>query len=120
MARRVGGTIFIKVDGQQYDAKGSFTYNLGAPKRDAVIGHDALHGFKEIPQEAYCEGEITDRIELDVKALCNITDATVTLELANGKTVVFKNAFFSGEGNVQTEEGNIAVRFTGESGREIT
>lgn len=120
MARRVGGIIYIKADGEQYDAKGSFTYNLGVPKRDAVMGADKHHGYKELPQEAYLEGEITDRADLDVKTLLSINNATVTLELANGKVVVFRGAYFSGEGNVQTEEGNIAVRFTGESAQEIT
>ena len=119
MSRRVGGIIFIKADGVQYDAKGAFEYNLGVAKRDPVIGHDRHHGYKELPQEAYCEGEITDSATLDVKNLLNISDATVTLELANGKTVVFKKAYFSGDGNIQTEEGNIAVRFTGESAQEI-
>lgn len=120
MARRVGGIIFVKVDGNQYDAKGQFTYNLGIPKREAVIGHDRHHGYKELPQEAYIEGEITDSGTLDVKALMTISDATVTLELANGKVVMLRNAYFSGDGNIQTEEGNIAVRFTGESAKEIT
>lgn len=120
MARRVGGIIFIKADGVQYDAKGQFTYNLGVPKRDPVLGHDKHHGYKELPQEAYCEGEITDSATLNVKQLMNINNATVTLELANGKVIVLKGAYFSGEGNVQTEEGNIAVRFTGETASEIT
>lgn len=118
--RRVGGIIFIKVDGNQYDAKGQFTYNLGVPKREAVMGQDSHHGYKELPQEAYCEGEITDSGTLDVKALMSITGATVTIELANGKVAMFRNAYFSGDGNVQTEEGNISVRFTGESAMEIT
>lgn len=121
MARRVGGQIFIKADGVQFDAKGQFEYNLGALKREAVIGHDGLHGFKALPQEPYISGEITDNADLDLKNdLLNIEDATITLELYNGKVIVLRNAFFAGDGTVQTEEGNIAVRFVGDSAAEVT
>lgn len=120
MAKRVGGVIFIKADGVQFDAKGQWEYNLGAVKRDAVIGPDGVHGFKGLPQEPYISGEITDNADLDLaNDLLNIEDATITLELYNGKVVVLQSAFFSGEGTVQTDEGNIAVRFTGVEASEI-
>lgn len=34
---RRAGIIYVKVDGKQYDAKGAYTYNLGKPKRDAIM-----------------------------------------------------------------------------------
>lgn len=46
-------------------------------------------------------------------------NATVTLELANGKMIVLRNAWFASEGTVQTEEGTIALRFEGISAEEI-
>lgn len=115
---RRAGTIFFKVNGTQHDAKGSFTYNLGAPKREAIIGADAIHGFKETPQPAHIEGEITDRGDLDVDALLRLDDQTVTLELANGKTILLRNAWYAADGNIGTEEANIQVRFEGLSAEE--
>jgi hypothetical protein len=116
---RVGGIIQLKVDGEGYLAKGSFTYNIGQPKREAVIGSDSVHGYKELPQTSFIEGVITDTQDLDLEALLNVTNATVTLELANGKIAVVERAFFVSDGNVTTEEGEIAVRFEGEDGREV-
>jgi hypothetical protein len=118
--QRRGGIIFLKVNGTIQDAKGNFTYNLGAPKRDAIIGADAVHGFKEVPQVAFVEGEITDRRGLDLEALVKTEDATITLELANGKVIVLREAWYASEGTGNTEEGNIAVRFEGKSGEEIS
>lgn len=46
---RVGGVIFVKVDGGQLRAKGEFEYNLGVPKREAIVGMDGTHGYKEDP-----------------------------------------------------------------------
>ena len=118
MAQRRSGTIFIKADGQQFDVVGNFDYNHGAPMREALVGHDKVHGFKEVPQVPFIEGEIRDSADLDVAALKALEDVTITLELANGKIFILRNAWFAGEGNVGTEEANIAVRFEGISGEE--
>ena len=66
---RRAGIIYVKVDGKQYDAKGAYTYNLGKPKRDAIIGADGVHGYKETPQVAFIEGAVTDSDELDLATL---------------------------------------------------
>lgn len=116
---RVGGIIFVKVDGEQYRAKGSFTYNLGKPKRDAVVGSDGTHGYKELPQVAFVEGVFTDEIGISVEKLLEVKDATVTLELANGKVISYRDSWFAGDGNITTEEGEIAVRFESRNAEEI-
>lgn len=117
--RRVGGIMFLKVDGEQFQAKGSFTYNLGAPKRTAVVGVDAVHGFSEVPQSPMISGSITDSDELNLSVLLNVRDATVTIELANGKIIALREAFYAGEGDVTTEEGEIGVEFRGITAEEV-
>jgi len=108
---RRAGRIFVKVDGTQYDAKGDFTYGLGLPKRESIVGSDGVHGYKETPQVPFIEGAFTDSSSLDLATLQQIDNATVTLELANGKIVVLSNAWYASEGNVSTGEGEIPVRF---------
>lgn len=115
-----GGIIQLQVDGEVMDAKGNFTYNLGRPKRDPVIGSDVVHGYKDMPQVAFIEGEITDRQDLDLATLITITNATITLRLGNEKTIALRGAWFAGEGTGNTEEGNIPVRFEGTGAEEIT
>lgn len=119
MSNRRGGTIYLKVNGTLYDAKGNFTYSLGGTKKEAIVGADRVHGYKETPQVPYIEGEITDRADLSLSALQALADETVTVELANGKVFVLRNAWYAGEAKGQTEEGNIDVRFEGMSGEEI-
>lgn len=118
--RRVGGIIFFKIDGQQFSAKGNFTYNIGIPKREAVIGSDGVHGFKELPQPSKIEGQITDNDELDLEALLRARDVTCTLELANGKVIVLQEAFYSADGDASSEEGEIQIMMTGVRGKEIS
>lgn len=117
--QRRGGILSLTVNGVRQDAKGNFSYNIGAPVREAIVGSDGVHGYKETPQAPMIEGEITDRGDLDLRALVETTDATVTLRLANGKTFVLRSAWFAGEGTANTEEGNIAVKFQGLSGTEV-
>lgn len=117
---RRSGIISFKKNGELLDAKGNFTYNLGQPKRDAIVGADRVHGYKEMPQVPYIEGEITDRAGLDLESFLNLTNETMTLELANGKVITLREAWYAGDGNVQTEEANITVRFEGMSAEEIS
>lgn len=116
---RVGGIISLKVDSNQMWCKGNFSYNLGIPMREAVIGADFVHGFSEKAQAAFIEGEVTDHLALDLAALAQVKNATITLELGNGKTILLRDAAFAGEGTGNTEEGNVAVRFIGREGEEI-
>lgn len=118
MSRR-SGKLFIKVDGALYDAVGSFTYNLGADKREGQVGPDGVHGFKVMPQIPYIEGEFRDGQNVDVQKLLEIEDATVTLELANGKVIVLKDAWYAADGDIGTEDGNIQVRFEGVKAEEV-
>lgn len=113
MSQRRGGIITVQVNGEKYDAKGEYTYNLGRPQRAAIVGSDEVHGFTETPQVGFIEGEITDRAELDLNALVTIEDATVTLALANGKVIVLREAWYAGDGNAATQEANITTRFEG-------
>lgn len=113
--QRIGGTIYVQVNGDIYDAKGSFTYNIGRPKREGVVGVDRVHGFKERPQIGFIEGEFTDRKELKLSDVLDAVDATVTIALANGKTIAIDSAYYAGDGTGNTDEGNFGVRYEGDA-----
>lgn len=113
---RVAGTIELKVNGDLLRAVGDFTFNLGKPKREGVIGATGIDGFKEMPQLAFIEGTIRHTDRTNVAAICDVTDATVTLTLANKQVFVLRNAWFAGDSTGHTEEGTFDVRFEGVSG----
>ncbi len=117
---RIAGTLFFKVDGAQYKAKGNFEYDLGAPKREAITGPDSVHGYKEMPKVPYITGAITNDATVDLATLFELDGVTVTLEQANGKTVVLENAWYAGDGKGTTEEAEVDIRFEGLSAKEIS
>ena len=90
-----------------------------ARKREALINSDlSIAGYKEMGQVPFIEGEITDQSDLVLADFVNLENVTLTLELANDKVFTLRNAWFSADGNVQTEEGNIQVRFEGKEAEE--
>lgn len=117
--KRKAGIIWLKVDGDLKDCVGEFTYNLGTPKREALIGSDRVHGYSETPQAAFIEGEIRDSKGLDLQKLTLIENATVTLELANGKVIVLRESWYAGEGTGKTSDGAIGCRFEAAQGEEV-
>lgn len=119
-ANKIGGKLTVKVGGVQQWARGEWSYNLGRPKREAVVGVDGTHGYQETPQVAFIEGTISNRGDLDVGALCEITNETVTIELDNGKTVFLRNGWYAADGTVKANSGEVEVRFEGRSGDEVT
>lgn len=121
MANRIAGILQFKVDGQQYLAKGSFSYGYGKPVRTSVVGADSIHGYSEVVIPAFIEGEITDDGSVSIDTLASIVDATITLELANGKIFSLEHAWnLNQDGvSVEVEESNIAVRFEARRGRDI-
>lgn len=119
LSHRIGGTISFAVNGETYSIAGHFKYNLGKPKRVAKHGPGGFRGWIEEPQPAFIEGEMQDHGGLDLAALVTLTDGTVTLKLANGKTIALHDAVFSGSGDTETAEGKINGRFDGSSAEEL-
>ncbi|WP_261840950.1 phage tail tube protein [Aliamphritea ceti] len=115
----VSGRIFFKVDGQQYSVSAGITYNLGRPKRESGSDSSFEHHFKEVAQVPYISGELFDNKSLDVAKFLDLDNATITAELATGKSIVLRNAWQTGEGEVNAEEGKIPFKFEGESAEEV-
>ena len=118
--QRRAGFLQLQTNGEVQDARGDFSYNLGAMKREAMQTSDGRTvGYKEMPQTPFIEGEIIDRGSLDLDGLVNGKDLTITLKLANGKLIALYEAFFAGEGTASTEDAKIPVRWEGTSAKEI-
>lgn len=88
------------------------TYNLGVPKRTALKGLNGKgQGYTEEPQVASAEFPIRDKDDLDTKELLQTRDGTLVLNLANGKTQVYREVVHAGDGNGTSGNGQIATRW---------
>lgn len=108
------GLMSVFVDGVEVDIPGDseVTYNMGVPKATALKGLNGKgQGYKEEPQVSSIEFPVRDRSDFDLAAFCRSRDVTVTANLANGKTVVLREAVFAGDGDVTTGESQLSARF---------
>jgi hypothetical protein len=121
MSDRIAGIIEIQVNGEVYKGVGNFTYNLGYPKAEQLIGSSGVDGYKETPQPSRIEGEVRTTARLPIKTVVTMRGVTVTLKLNNGKTIMQPDADYCGEGDANSEEGNFEFKFeSAKQAEEIT
>lgn len=106
----VGGVISISVDGVKIRCKSGAEYTLGVPEITPVVGMDEKHGDRETPQAPMLRVTTTDASDVDIKALLTKRDATVFMELPNGKGVVFSQCSISPAGPLTTDEGEVPLQ----------
>jgi hypothetical protein len=106
------GTASLSIDGVPYDITNT-AYFANVVKRETLKGQNAIHGFKEMPEAPYISGTIRDAATLSLAALNAMRNVTVTLTLANGKTVSGDGMWSTDLEEVETEEGTFKVKFEG-------
>lgn len=117
---RIAGTFNLTIDGETWKVKGSASINLGQPKREAVVGQDGVHGYKEIPQAPGIRCEISTMPGVSIKdKILNMTNSTVSISAANGSTYFVEKAFFVGDGEIETEDGKLSFECQGFSADEV-
>jgi hypothetical protein len=119
MAPRIAGVAFLKVDGNLYPLRGNFTVSPSAVERQGIAGQDRVHGYSELPRVPFIEGDVSLVPELSMEAVEQVTAATVTAELANGKVYVLREAWCRSALELNTREGQVRVRFEGTACDEI-
>lgn len=107
----IAGVVFLKIDGQQFQLRGSLNIQPNSLTREGIAGQDGVHGFKETPTVPYMEMELSDNGGLSLVDLQAITNATITAELKSGKTYIGRNAWAAGEFILDTTDGKIKGKF---------
>ena len=117
--RRVAGTAYITMDGSQLALRGNLTVSLSRVERSGIAGLDRTHGYMEKPRVQYIEGDITLVEGFSVEDLDNIVDATIVVQLANGKSYSLFEAWTKAAHEINAEQGQVRVRWEGMDGSEF-
>ncbi len=120
MTVAIAGTAYVRVDGTQYDLRGNCKVNIAPFTREGIVGLDRVHGYSQKPALPYFEMELSDSATVSLETLHNITSATITLELINGKTYALREAWCANNPELAIDDGMFTIRFEGKSGEEIT
>ncbi|MAF25809.1 phage tail protein [bacterium] len=113
---RIAGTTTISVDGEQLQLKGSITLAVGQNERERIMGLDGPHGYKETKVSPFVEVTVSMTEDLDLPLLEQVEDATVQVNLANGKKAIFSKATQVNHVQISPEEGEATFRFESETG----
>jgi hypothetical protein len=120
MASLIGGKFTISCDGVAYYASGVFKYGAGFDKREAVLHSGGVAGFKTSAVAPYISGELIDNDSLSISNIANMTDSTITLDLANGKQIVLRGAYCTNDNGLEVDtDGKITIKFEGQSLEEV-
>lgn len=115
---RLAGIAYISVDGQNYMLAGDLSYSVSKVTRETIAGQDRVHGYSEKPHAGFISGTLRDVSGLSVASFNAMTNNTVTLELANGKTIIGRNMWTVEAQEVKTSEGTFEVKWEGFSVEE--
>jgi len=120
MAQEIAGKFTLSCDGISYFASGVFKYGGGFDKREGLLHSSGFAGFKSTPVIPYISGEIYDNGSFALSDIANMTNATITLDLANKKQIVLRGAYSTNDNGLEIDtDGKITVKFEGSSLEEV-
>ncbi len=120
MANLLAGTAQITVDGNSYMLEGAAKYSPSTVTRTSLVGQDGYHGVKEMPVAGSISFTARDAGSLTVYDFNRMRNATVVLQLANGKTVVGRSLANVDAQEVNSTEATFDVKFEGPLDSEQT
>lgn len=116
---RIGGVLSLRVDGNQFEARGSFTVTGMTVKRTGVAGQDGVHGFIEEPIVPQIKGDWSIGNQLSIQALEAITDGTAQIALANGMTYILTDCWTTAAFVIDAHDGKVDVTLEGVTLQEL-
>ncbi|PWI81123.1 phage tail protein [Enterobacter sp. CGMCC 5087] len=112
----LAGTAYVSVDGSTIMVGGQFKYATGRVKRETLIGMDGIHGYKETFVAPYISCQVRDAGNTVLSDYNNMTNVTLVVELANGKTLTGSGMWTTDPQEVDSEEALFTVKWEGMTG----
>lgn len=116
----IAGTAQVTTDGTTQQLEGGLKYSVATVKREALMGKDGFHGWKETPVAPFIEMSIRDAGNMTVANFNAMSNSTIVATLANGKIVTGRNMGAVDVQEVDTDDAKFTVRFEGPSVVEQT
>ena len=108
-SRRVAGTIYFQINGDLVPARGSFEYRLSGTKNESIPNADGSTSIGGSFNDGYIKGNVANYRDVNHKAIKEAEGVTVTLQLANDKVIIARDAFQTDECVVNVETGEFPV-----------
>ena len=110
---RRAGVAAAEINGEAVDVAGDLAYSPYSVKREMLIGQSGIQGFSEMPVTGFISMRLRDAQNLSVANFMGMTDISIVIVLANGKTVYGNNLTCTESSEVATAEATFSVKFEG-------
>lgn len=117
--RRIAGTSTLTVDGRAYKIGDAIKVSVDAFEREGVVGLSGVAGYIERNRVPFVEVTALTDSDFSTEEINAITDATVKVDLANGKSYVLRNAWSAMPCEIDASNGTCPLRFEGMEGKEL-
>ncbi len=117
-APKVAGTAYIKIDGDQLEAKSEqgIEVPLFDKMRETVMGQSGPAGLKEVARMPFVKGTYIVGPNFPLAKLNDASDMTVTVEFISGKVYTLSGAYVVGEVDYNSDTGEVEMEFNGVKG----
>ena len=116
MAKRIAGTCYFKVNGEQLELQGNLEFPMNKVTRETVLSTGGNVGFKETVIAPYISGDFIVPAEFPVETLTENTDMTITAECANGMVYTLSGAYLIENAAFKPVDGTVSLKFEGTNG----
>ncbi len=121
LSRRLAGVASVTINSEAWDAVGDVTYQPSGFTRETLKGQTAVEGYSEMPAAGSISMSLRDRGDGAVAALSDLSNASVIVQAANGKTIYGYGMWRVGEPpEVKTQDGTFTIKFEGPDVTEST
>lgn len=116
MAKRIAGTCYFKVNGEQLELSGNLEFPLNQVTRESKMSTLGVAGFGETVIAPYISGDFLVPANFPVETLANNTALTITAECANGMVYTLSEAYLVGDVAFKPVDGTVSLKFEGTNG----
>lgn len=116
MGKKVAGTCYIKVDGEQLELSGNMEFQPNKVSRESVLSTGGVVGYKETVVAPYISGDFVVTEEFPWTTITENTDMTITVECANGMVYTLSGAYLIENAAFKPIDGTVSLKFEGTNG----
>jgi len=117
-SRRLAGVGNLYIEGVPYDLVSDPLWKVSDRTRTSLSGMNRVHGYSETIGPAFISATLRDTAGTRLRDFQEMTNVSVSLELASGKRVSGTGMWTVESQEVNSTEATFTVRFEGEDVRE--
>ena len=113
--RRLAGITAFSVNGSAFNVI-EFSWDPGVVENETMTSLSGVDGFSQKPVAPYIAGKFRDAQSVNVTGFTNLSNATIVVQLANGKVITGHNLWYIGRPGVSGADAAFDFRFEGVAG----